>query len=132
MAEGADLLLDPVAELLQPDPQHLMVVAAAGVAGDGRFLSIGIDFVVFTVEVIHAARNDGQRPGRQLGGPRAERSVARHILHLAMPALRQPLEQPRLRRRKVGRGDADRLEAELDPPLLYALRKRRIVHGPPS
>ena len=63
-------------------------------------------------------------PGMQLRRARAERAMARHILHLAMPALREPFEQPRLGRREVGVGDADRLEAELGAPLLDALRER--------
>ena len=70
-----------------------------------------------------------QRAGLELGGARAERAVARHILHLAMPAPREPFHEARLGRREIRVGDADRLEAELGTPGLDALRERGIVHG---
>jgi len=55
--------------------------------------------------------------------------VARHILHLAMPALREPLEKPRLRRRQVGLRDTDRLETELAPPGFDLSCQSRKIHA---
>jgi hypothetical protein len=81
---------------------------------------IELDSLPDIVQVVHAARDHAQRAGLELGRARAERAVARHILHLAMPALREPLQQPRLRRAEIGVGDADRLEAELASPGLDA------------
>ena len=80
-------------------------------------------------EIVHAARDDAQRPGPELGRPRAERAVPRHILHLAMPALSQPFEQPRLRGREIGVGDAHRVEAELATPSADARGERAVVHA---
>ncbi len=120
---------DAVAELLQPVAQHLVVVAAAGVAGDDGLVAVRRNPFGKIGGVIHPARDHPQRPGLQLGRARAERAVARHILHLAMPSLRQPFEQTRLRRGQIGVGDADRLEAELASPLFDALRQRRVVHA---
>jgi len=54
--------------------------------------------------------------------------VARHILHLAMPALREPFEEPRLRRGQIRIGDADRLETELGSPGLDSLCEGRVIH----
>ncbi len=53
--------------------------------------------------------------------------MAGHILHLAMPAPGEPVEQPRLGRGEIGMRDADRLEAEAPAPLLDALREP-LVH----
>ena len=42
-----------------------------------------------------------------------------------MPALRQPIEEPRLRGRQVGIRDTDRLEAELEAPVANTLGEPR-------
>src|SRR5262245_28126104 len=120
VAEPADLRGDAVAELLQPVAQHLVIVAPAGVAGDVRFLRARLDSLSSVIQVVHAAGDDAQRAGLELGRAGAERAVARHILHLAMPSFPQPLEQPRLGGGEISVGDADRLEAELPPPALDA------------
>ena len=76
--------------------------------------------------------SDPQGAGLELGRARAERAMARHILHLAMPALRQPLQQPRLGGRHVGFGDADGLEAQFGAPGLDALCECCVIHAGPS
>ena len=55
--------------------------------------------------------------------------MARHIIHLAVPALAEPLAEPVLRGGEIGVRDPDRLEAEFRSPLLDARRERRVVHG---
>ena len=54
--------------------------------------------------------------------------MTRHILHLAMPTLREPIEEPRLRRGKVRIGEAHRLEAELGAPATNLLGEYCVVH----
>ena len=54
--------------------------------------------------------------------------MASHILHLSMPALAQPVEQPRLGRRQIRVRDADGLEAERPAPFLDALREYCVIH----
>src|SRR4051812_36043888 len=127
VAEGADLILDAGTELLQPIAQHLVVIAAARIARDVRPFAHRRHLVLADA-VIHAARDHSQRAWLKLGRARAEGAMTRHILHLAMPSMREPFEQARLRRGEVAIGDAHRLEAELAPPSSNALRERGVIH----
>ena len=105
-----------------------MIVAASRIAGDIGAIFVFKKFLFFSIQVVHATGDDPQGAGLELGRVRTKRAVLGHILHLAMPAFCQPLEQPRLGRREVGVGDADRLEAELPAPLPDAPGERAEVH----
>src|SRR5256885_15347865 len=131
VAERTNRLLDAYAQRLQTITHQLVVVAPARVLGDigTRAVSERTLFIFKGSCVVHAAGNYAQRPGLELGRPRAERPMARHILHFAMPALLQPFEQPRLRRRQDGIADADRLEATFEAPGLDSRRERGVVHA---
>src|SRR4051812_11418842 len=83
VAEGADLGLDALAELLQPVAQHLVIVPAARVPGDVGAL-VGRGELIVADAVIHAAGYDAQGARLELRRTRPERAVPRHILHLAM------------------------------------------------
>ena len=131
VAERTDRLLDALAQRLETITHQLVVVAPARVFGDigARAVSQRNLFIFKGSCVVHAAGNYAQRPGLELGRPRAERRMAGHILHFAMPALPQPFEQPRLRRRQVGIADANRLEPQFESPGLDARRERGVVHA---
>ena len=45
-----------------------------------------------------------------------------------MPALREPIEEPRLGRRQIRFRDADGLEAEAAAPIANALHERCVIH----
>ncbi len=57
-------------------------------------------------------------PGKQLRGPRALAAVPRHVLHLAVEAGAQPIEEMRLVGGQIDIGHADAGKSELHPPAL--------------
>src|SRR5207302_9319024 len=117
IAERTDFGLNPIAQALQPGAQHLVVVAAARIASDVRLRPTARRRFAVPAGVIQSAGDDAQRAGLELPGPRAERAMPRHILHLPMAALREPLEQPRLGGAEIRVGDAHGLEAKLAAPV---------------
>jgi hypothetical protein len=121
--------LDPVAQLLQASAQHLVVVAPARVARDAGAKRIVL-LVLQRGRVVHAAADDAHRARHELCGARAERAMARHIIHLAVPALAEPLAEPVFRGGEVGIRDPHRLEPEFPAPLLDLRSERAVVHGP--
>ena len=70
------------------------------------------------------AGDDAQRARHELGGTRALRAVALHVVHLAVIALAEPVEEARLGLAEVAAGDADLLEAQLRAPALDVARER--------
>ena len=54
--------------------------------------------------------------------------MAGHILHLAMPPLRQPFEEPRLDSGEIRVSEADRLETQARAPFPNLRGERGIVH----
>ncbi len=96
-----------------------MIVAPARVPRDvsARGIGEGDALVRFPRRVIHAATDDPQRSLEERRRTRTERSMPRHIIHLAVPAPFQPSGESRLGGSKVGIRDADRLEAEFRSPL---------------
>ena len=83
--------------------QHLVVVAAERVARDERLRRIGEHRVARARRrrpVVHARGDHADRAGNELGGPRAGRAVACHIIHRAVAARGEPVEQSALPRRR--------------------------------
>ena len=69
-------------------------------------------------------RRHRQRAGQQFGGAAAGGAVACHIIHVAVPPLRQPVREPAARLREIEAGHADRLEAQFGAPLPDAFLER--------
>ena len=132
VAERTGLALHALAQLLQPHAQQPVIVAPAGVARDVGAPAVAErrPFVARGGSVVHAAADHALRSRHQFGRPRAQRAVARHIIHVALPAHAQPLGEPPFGGREIGGGDADGLEAELTTPLLDFRRERVVVHMP--
>ena len=108
----------PVRETREPGAQHLVIVAAERIAGDVAEARIAQH--AFGIRglgpVVHARRDHAQRPGYELGGARAARTVPRHVMHLAVPAGVEPVLQPALVVGQVDRRDPDALEAKFLAP----------------
>ncbi len=108
--------------------KHLVVVAAERVARDERLRRIGEDGCARRAPrraVVHARGDDAQRAGHELRRARAGRAVPCHIIHRAVPPLREPFEQPLLLAVEIGARDADFLEARALRPSGGCRRRAR-------
>ncbi|MNN16508.1 hypothetical protein D3C81_1296490 [compost metagenome] len=123
VAERADGRLHALGQLLQALADQLVVVAAQRVARDVGFLRGGEDFRHPRIarQVVHAQRNHPQGAGNQLVRAPALAAVGAHVVHLTVIAGLQPALQVRAVGFQVETADADLLEAELAPPVLYVL-----------
>ncbi len=110
----------PVGQPCKPVAQHLVIVAAQRVAGNVaeagvREHALGArrrrPVIHPRCDYPHGARHD-------LVGPRAARAVTRHVMHLAVPVRRQPVEQASFVFRQPHARNADLLEAEFAAPFL--------------
>ena len=128
VAEGTGSFGDAIAKRLQARTQHLVVIAPSGVMSDRGALRLRYGALGHLAQIVHSAGHDAQRARLQLGGASAQRAVALHVVHLAMPAAGEPFEEPWLGRRQVGIRDTDSLEAELPAPLLDPFAKPCVVH----
>ncbi len=145
ITEIARVLGNPFSQFLQAIAQQLVIVASQRVARDGGLLRIvgkvgagpsqadasppvggsepGLRAwgaiklgAGGTAVIIHAAGDDALRTGHQFSRPRAFRAMARHIIHLAVAALRQPIQQSGFCRAEVDAGKADGGKAQLVAP----------------
>ena len=66
--------------------------------------------------VVDARADDAERAGDERRRPRTGGAVPRHIIHVAMTPRREPVEKARLLVRKLGVGDAHRVETEFVAP----------------
>ncbi len=119
ITEVADARLDPLGQLLQPATQHLVIIAAEGIARDKAEFGIldhrpGIARV--RRQVVHARGDHGHGARTQRVGAAATLSVACHIVHVAVAAGVEPSLQPRLVLAQIRAGDADLLKAQLPAP----------------
>ena len=71
--------------------------------------------------VVQPRRDDRNSARHQLRGTGAASAMARHIIHLAVPAAAEPLHQPPFILREIDSRDGDRIEAELAAPLANSL-----------
>ena len=112
---------DALGQFLQTLAQYLVVVAAERIAGQVGQRRVVHDFISRACRarpVVHAHRDDAGRAGHQVCGAAAACAVARHVVHLAMTAGCQPVQQVCLVCIQPGRTDADLLEAERLSPAL--------------
>ena len=119
VAERPDARLDAPGELLQAPAHELMVVAAQGIARDVSEAGIAqylMGRAAVRRQVVHAYRDNAPRARHQLGRSRAPQAVPCHVVHLAMPARRQPALQMGFVLGQVGVADAERIEAQLRRP----------------
>ena len=127
IAEIADLVANRRGEPLQPAAQDLVVIAAQRIARDERLARIG-EHVRGRArrgrQVVHPRRDHANRAGNELGRPGARGAVACHVIHVAVTARGQPLQQPRFFLGEFGVGDADFLEAQCAAPMRNLRRER--------
>ena len=121
VAEGTRVLPDAVREPLQPPPHEAVVVAPERVAGDVARRRIGERLGGRPRRaprpVVHAHRDDAQRPRHEVGGPAALLAMPGHVAHLAVPSGREPVDEAGLVLGEVDRGDPRLAESELRGPL---------------
>lgn len=101
--------LDALPQLLEPVSQHLVVIAAEGVAADvaqGRILQGGGE-AGLEGKVIHPHRQHPQGTRQQIKGAGPHHAVARHVVHGAVMACIQPGLQPGLFQSEVRVCDSD-------------------------
>ena len=119
ITEVANARLDPLGQLLQPATQHLVIIAAEGIAGDKA------EFGIVDHLTRHRARAGAGSPCARRSrtrcrdaarGAAATLAVACHIVHVAVAAGVQPALQARLVLAQVRAGDADLLKAQLPAP----------------
>lgn len=119
VAEVADPLFDPRREALQALAHELVIVAAERVSGDvaerGIFQHLLRGSRVSGL-IVHADRNDAQRAGDELGGPRPKSAVSLHVVHCAMTALLEPALEALFVFGELHGRDADSLKPELKAP----------------
>jgi tRNA threonylcarbamoyladenosine biosynthesis protein TsaE len=124
------LVRDAIRELLEPAAQHLVIVAAQRVTRYVRKRRIVEDRLRGArsgSKIVHAHRDDTQRPRHELRWPAPSQAMPCHIIHLAMPAAREPREESRLGSRQIAIGDADVLETEIGTPRFDVAGERRVV-----
>ena len=111
---------DAVGQLLQAVAHQLVVVAAQRVARDvGAFAVARASSQAASSSpraVVHAHRDHPQRARHQFVRARALVAVARHVVHRAVQALRQPVAQVRFVVAQLDAGDAAALEAQFARP----------------
>ena len=107
-----------------------MVIAAERVAGDECLRRLAEDRVACTRgrrTIVHARADDADRPGNEIGGSGAGRPVPCHIIHRAVPARGEPVEQSSLVDGEIRSGDADFLEAQRLTPAANVGGERRPI-----
>ena len=124
VGEGAELARHAIGERLELAAQDLVVIATQRVARNEGALAIGEDGL--GVEgaggpVVQAHAHHGERPGHQLRGAGPASAVACHIIHGAVPAAPEPVEQRGFFRVQARARDRDRVEAQLAAPLPDAI-----------
>ena len=115
-----------VAQLLQPPAQDLVVVASHRIAGHIRAAAVAHDLPAvgrLGRKIIHSDRNDPQRAWHQFRRPRATPAVGGQIVHVALPAPRQPFLQAFSGCVEVAIGDADLLETQFGGPIPNAVEQ---------
>ena len=75
-------------------------------------------------QVVHACRDNPDRPGHEFGRPAALRPVPAHIVHFAAIAVQKPLPKTTVRLAQIDVTDPDLLEAEIETPLSYVAAER--------
>ena len=117
--EGADGFFDAVGQFLQPVAHQLVIIAAQGIARDEGLRGV-VEHIPAIARlgclVVDASADDTQRAGHQLRRSRAFRPMFCHIIHRAMPARRQPFQQPHFRLWHVHARDSHSLKAEFFSP----------------
>ena len=116
MAEGAELGLEARREPGEAAAQHLVIVAAEGIARDVALAAVGEDVRRGTGVGRgsgHAHADDAKRARHQRRRPAPALTVARHVPHAAVAALGKPALEIGLVFGKVDAGDADLVKAEL-------------------
>jgi len=119
IAEFPDHVPDPLCQSLQSLAHQLVIVPAERIArdeGPGGIGELLFHIRVSFGEIVHASRNDAAGAGNQLGRPRSQGTVPRHVVHRAVPAVGQPLQQPGLCLTEVDIAYSDLLKAERAAP----------------
>ena len=130
IAELADLVADRRGEALQAGAQNLVVVAAQRIARDERPARIGKHVVGRARrrrQVIHPRGDDADGAGNEFRRPGAGHAMARHVVHRAVAARGEPLQEVRFFGGKFHVRDADLLEARFAAPLHNPRGERRPV-----
>jgi hypothetical protein len=132
VAEVADLRADALGKPLQALAHQLVIVAPQRVARHVAQLAVlqhrpGVADV--RRRVVHAHRNHSLRARLQLLRSAAFGAVARHVVHLAVVFVVEPLLQVLLVARQVDTADAGIAEAQLAGPLLDRPRECDVVDG---
>ena len=119
IAECTDRSADPVRQLLQPATHQLVVIATQRVAGNVGALAIGerAPCLAIVAAVILAHANGAAGAGHQMVWLCAQISIARHVIHVAVLALCQPVEQVLVISVKRRLHDAGLGKAQLKRPL---------------
>ena len=113
-------LCNAVTKLLQPPAQHLVIVAPKRITRHVRAAAIVHDLPGvrrFGRKIIHPHRNDPQRAWHQFRRSCAPRAVSRQIVHVALPAARQPLRQAAFGFAQIAIGNTHLLKAEFQRPV---------------
>jgi ADP-dependent NAD(P)H-hydrate dehydratase / NAD(P)H-hydrate epimerase len=135
VTEWADLVGDAPGQCLKPVAHELVIVTAKGVARDVGALGVGknIPAVARAIgQVVHAHRNHTQGAGYQFVGSAALAAVAGHVVHFAVAAGIEPVEQMGFVIREIHAGNSELLKAEFACPLLQSDGQSRVVdrcHG---
>ena len=131
ITRGAGRGRDALRESREPAADHLVIVAADGVTGDVPKHRVGEHrpWISAARPVIHACGDDPHRARHEFRRSRPPGAVAPHVLHLALAASCQPLEQVLFVGRQLGCSDADLLEAEFLAPGLDLLGERSEIHA---
>ena len=119
VAKGPRRTLDLRSQLLQPLAHQFVIVPAQGIAGDiAQIRSVqDLPGIIPGRQIVHTGADDAQGPRHQLGRAAAFAPVFRHIAHLALESIRQPLLEPTLRQAEIDIADAQLLKAQLLPPV---------------
>ena len=120
VAHAAHMLLDATGQLLQAGAHDLVVIAPPGIDRHHRFARLQQALLLALApigrrgggQIVHARSYHPHRARYQLGRPGAFQPMRRHVVHIAMKALRQPRQQPRLGAAQVHIGHADAAKAQ--------------------
>ena len=130
IAEIPDRVMDARRELLQLAAQYLVVVAAERVARDEGLGRLAQDLFAGPRRrraVVHPRSDDAQRARKERARARPGGAMPCHIIHLAMPARGEPIEQTPLRDAEIGVRDADLLESQREAPIPDVRGQRRPI-----
>src|SRR6266513_1326878 len=132
VAERSDALLQLSGERGERAAQGLVVVAPESVTrhvGEPPVLEHRACVTRLSRPVIHARAHDAHRTGVQLLRAAAHEAVALHVVHLAVEAVAEPLEQMPLVLGNVDAGHAERIEAERAGTLAELASQRVQIKG---